>query len=170
VSQGIVAFAGILATPVVPPFLTAQSIANTPQQEDPRFALLTRFFKQRNCPAAEHVDDFLIAADTNALDWRLLPSISFIESGGGKASRNNNILGWGSAEKKFPSIKAGIHAVANRLAQSKLYKNKDILGILKTYNTNAEYPARVLSVMRAIGPLDAGESLLKVTYSRNLTP
>jgi hypothetical protein len=143
-------FAGLLATPVIP-----HALENTPVKDsstDPRFTLLKRFFEDRKSPAKEHVGDFILAADHNDLDWRLLPSISFVESGGGKEYKNNNILGWGSCTQKFPSVKAGIHTVANRLATSKLYKNKSVEGILRTYNSNADYSARVKRVMSRISP------------------
>jgi len=150
VSQGIVMFAGLLASPVLPHPLENAHVKDAPT--DPRLALLSRFFEDRNAPAKEHVRDFILAADRNDLDWRLLPSISVVESGGGKEFKNNNILGWGSCTEKFPSVKAGIHAVANRLATSKLYRHKSIEGILRTYNSNADYPARVKRVMYRISP------------------
>ena len=47
---------------------------------DPRLRRLVQFFGDRDCPLKEAAADFLIAADQNHLDWRLLPSISMIES------------------------------------------------------------------------------------------
>ncbi|MEO8129018.1 MAG: hypothetical protein ABI822_18080 [Bryobacteraceae bacterium] len=150
VSRGIIMFAGLLATPVLPHSLDNAQVKDF--KNDPRFALLKRFFEERRAPAKDHVGDFILAADQNKLDWRLLPSISVVESGGGKEYKNNNILGWGSCEEKFPSVKAGIHAVAKRLSTSKLYKNKGVEGILHTYNSNADYPSRVKKLMHAISP------------------
>lgn len=150
VSQGIIMFAGLLASPVLPHSLDNGQVTDV--KGDPRFALLLRFFEDRRSPAKEHVGDFILAADRNHLDWRLLPSISVIESGGGKEYKNNNILGWGSCEERFSSVKAGIHAVAKRLSTSKLYKNKGVEGILRTYNSNADYPSRVKKVMYSISP------------------
>jgi hypothetical protein len=150
VSQGIVMFAGLLATPVLPHALDNTQVKDS--KDDPRFALLKRFFEERGSPAREHVHDFILAADRNDLDWRLLPSISVIESGGGKEYKNNNILGWASCNQRFPSVKAGIHAVAKRLSTSKLYKHKGVEGILRTYNPNADYPSRVKQVMYRISP------------------
>jgi len=121
-------------------------------RNDPRFAQLRSFFSKTNCPARHYVEVFLEAADRYALDWRLLPSLSFIESTGGKAARNNNLFGWGQEE--FPTPTAGIHAVGYRLANSSLYKDKDVDGILRTYNPSPTYPQRVKSVMRAIAPAE----------------
>ena len=143
-------FAGLLATPVVPHALDNTQVNDS--KDDARFALLRRFFEKRGSPARAHVQDFILAADRNKLDWRLLPSISVVESGGGKEYKNNNILGWGSSLEKFPSVKAGIHAVARRLSTSKLYKNKGVEGMLRTYNSNADYPSRVKRVMYTISP------------------
>ena len=150
VSRGIVMFAGLLTAPVIPHALESTKVNDV--SKDPRFVLLSRFFEGKNSPAKEHVSDFILAADRNHLDWRLLPSISFVESGGGKQYKNNNILGWGSSSEKFPSVKAGIHEVAHRLSVSKLYKNKSVEGILRTYNSNAEYSSVVKRVMARISP------------------
>lgn len=151
VSKGIVVMAGILASPLTPrPMIAEPPISK--YQNDPRLARLTEFFYVRGCPIKNLARDFLIAADQNDLDWRLLPSISVVESGGGKAARNNNVLGWGSASSRFNSVREGIHAVAQRLSISKLYKNKDLDGILRTYNTDADYPSRVKQLMVALGP------------------
>lgn len=151
VSKGLVVVAGILASPIAP----KPAIADPPvsrYQNDPRLARLKQFFTVRGCPLKDIAEEFLIAADQNSLDWRLLPSISIVESGGGKAARNNNVLGWGSASSKFNSVREGIHAVARRLSSSKLYRNKDLDGILRTYNVNAEYPTKVKQIMIALGP------------------
>jgi hypothetical protein len=95
---------------------------------------------------------FLQAADDFALDWRLLPSISYVETTGGKAARSNNLFGWDSGRAHFPSATAGIHAVAYHLAHSLLYKNKNLDKLLATYNRSAAYGRKVKSVMRRIAP------------------
>jgi hypothetical protein len=96
-------------------------------------------------------EDFVRAADDNHLDWRLLPSISVIESSGGKAYRNNNIFGWGiGGPLPFPSIRAGLNMVAFKLGKSALYRNLDIPGKLRVYNPDASYPGKVMDVMNRI--------------------
>jgi hypothetical protein len=119
---------------------------------DPRFAALRGFFEKTGCPAVAYAFDFLRAADDYDLDWRLLPSISFVESTGGKAARNNNMFGWDSGNAEFTSAVAGINQVGYRLAYSDLYRDKDTDGILATYNPDVSYAARVKSVMRQIAP------------------
>ena len=118
---------------------------------DPRLRRLQEFFGKRDCPLREAAADFLIAADRNDLDWRLLPSISIIESSGGKDYRNNNVFGWDSCRESFTSVREGIHFVAARLANSKLYKDKNLDNKLSTYNPLPDYPRRVKAVMHALG-------------------
>jgi len=140
----LMVFAGILA----PPLAVAPHAEERPT--DYRFDRLKAFFKKAACPAENYAQAFLDAADRYNLDWRLLPSLSFIESTGGKAARKNNLFGWGVAEFASPVI--GIREVAYRLANSTLYKDKDLDEVLSTYNTSADYPERVKSVMRQIAP------------------
>jgi hypothetical protein len=119
---------------------------------DPRFESLRRFFEKAACPALRYASAFLEAADIYDLDWRLLPSISYVESTGGKAAQNNNWFGWDSGRAHFASATAGIHEVGYQLTHSELYRDKDVDAILATYNPNSEYAAKVKSVMRQIAP------------------
>jgi len=119
-------------------------------RNDPRLGRLRQYFGQRDCPLRDSAEDFLIAADQNNLDWRLLPSISMVESSGGKDYRNNNVLGWNSCRDKFSSVQAGIHYVAAQLANSKIYRDKDLDEKLETYNPLPEYPRKIKAVMRAL--------------------
>jgi hypothetical protein len=120
--------------------------------DDPRLLKLERFFHGFQSPAHSIAKEFLKAADRNGLDWRLLPSLSILESGGGKESMNNNILGWDSCRRAFPSIAAGVHYVAERLSVSSFYRDKSLDEKLRTYNPNPGYPQRVRKVMRRLGP------------------
>jgi hypothetical protein len=142
--------AGLLATPAA---ISVHQYKQSPtvDQKDPRLSRLQKFFSDRKSPLRDAAKDFLIAADQNKLDWRLLPGISVIESSGGKDYRNNNVFGWDSCNEKFRSVRAGIHYVAAQLANSKRYKDKDVDGVLQLYNPEPAYPDRVKAVMRAIG-------------------
>ncbi len=150
--NGLVVFAGLLSAPPA----GQDPIEIISNQEDPRLARLQEFFQERASPIWHLAADFIAAADLNNLDWRLLPSISVIESGGGKDYRNNNIFGWDSCRASFTTVRDGIHAVAKRLSHSKLYKHKDLDAVLQTYNTSDDYPLRVKTVMEKLGPLDLG--------------
>jgi hypothetical protein len=147
--RNFVVIAGLLAVPAETA-LEVPMDAQTQVSQDPRLLQLDKYFVQHDCPIRSMAADFLAAADNNDLDWRLLPSISVIESGGGKDYRNNNIFGWDACRERFPSVRAGIHIVAGKLSKSKIYRDKDVNGILSIYNPRPEYPGRVKSVMRTI--------------------
>jgi hypothetical protein len=153
-SGSLAVFAGIVSLPGSISLKQANVTPAPEYRSDPRFEPLKRFFEKTACPAVKYTKAFLEAADRYALDWRLLPSISFIESTGGKAAINNNLFGWDSGRAQFKSAIAGIHEVGYRLAYSALYRDKDTDGILATYNPNAEYAAKVKSVMRSISPTE----------------
>jgi hypothetical protein len=142
--------AGLLAAPAT---VSVQQYQAAPEvkQDDPRLSRLQKYFGDRDCPLRDSAKDFLVAADQNELDWRLLPSISIIESSGGKDFTNNNVFGWGSSKERFSSVRAGIHYVAAQLGKSRRYRGKNIDGKLRIYNPLPEYPQRVKAVMRAIG-------------------
>jgi len=117
---------------------------------DGRLKSLQKFFHDTDCPAQHYSEAFLETADAYDLDWRLLPSISFVESTGGKAAKNNNLFGWESGRASFDSPVAGINVVGYRLTHSSLYRDKNVDEILATYNPDSEYAERVKFVMRRI--------------------
>jgi hypothetical protein len=123
-------------------------------RDDPRFDTLSKFFHQTECPAEEYTSEFLKAADANQLDWRLLPSLSFVETTGGKGARNNNLFGWDSGRTHFPTPVAGIHEVGYQLGHASAYKNKELDTLLEVYNPGTEYAQKVKSVMRRISPTE----------------
>ncbi len=120
---------------------------------DPRMVRLHQYLSRLHCPVKDLAEEFVHAADDNNLDWRLLPSISVIESGGGKAYKNNNIMGWANGDWIFPTVRAGIHHVAFRLGKSFLYRNRSTEEKLKLYNPDETYPTRVEDVMSQISPV-----------------
>ena len=121
--------------------------------KDPRFSALRDFFERCGCPIVKDSDEFILAADRHGMDWRMLPSIAFVESTGGKHQKGGNPLGWGSGKIKFGSTRQAIHHVAERLAKSPIYARKDMMGKLRTYNpARTDYAMRVLEVMERMGP------------------
>jgi hypothetical protein len=143
----IVVFASLLAAPAV----TAVEpclLADTPAlNRDPRQIRIKKFFETNGCPLSKLSTEFVLEADANALDWRLLPSITFVESSGGKYYQNNNVFGWNSCRTRFPSVRAGLHLVASTLGNW----DKSTDDILRTYNSTPEYAGRVKSIMRILG-------------------
>jgi len=150
----MVVLAGLLAVPAVAGLEHPMGETSVPSITDPRLVHLQEFFAEHNSPLEELVPEFLAAADENDLDWRLLPSISLVESSGGKFYRNNNVFGWDNCNRRFSSVRASIHLVAAQLGNSRLYKDKDVDEILSIYNPRPEYSVRVKSVMRTIGALN----------------
>ncbi len=148
--SGLFVFAGMAFQPAKIP--TAREALD--YSSDPRFHALRRFFEKTECPAVQYSEVFLQAADDYDLDWRLLPSLSFIESTGGKNARNNNMFGWDNGRARFESPAAGIHHVGYRLGTSERYRDKELDEILATYNSNVGYGQKVKSVMRRIAPAE----------------
>jgi hypothetical protein len=148
--KSMVLVAGLMTVPAAVSYQPENH--GVPTTPDPRLVRLQQFFESRDCPLREVAGEFLIAADRYALDWRLLPSISIIESSGGKDYHNNNIFGWDYPLQAFSSVREGIHYVAAQLAGADRYKNKSLDGKLKIYNPNPEYPGKVKAVMEALGP------------------
>ena len=152
-SRGLVLAAGLLASPAVahPDPIPAEAIS----RKDPRWILVKQFFLDNGAPAHIYVDDFLIAADRNGLDWRLLPSLSIVESGGGREARNNNMFGWDNCRVHFRTVRDGIYRVASMLKNSSLYKRKTSVDqILWTYNPQKAYTKKVRALMAQLGPVE----------------
>jgi len=148
-SGGLVFF-GVVSVPA--PVSGPMPELQLEQRHDPRLNALRAFFERRDYPAADLSEDFIRAADAYQLDWRLLPSISILESSGGRRARNNNWFGWDSGRAQFSSADEGIYRVAYHLARSRIYRGKNLHEKLRNYNSvDATYPSRIASLMRQIG-------------------
>jgi hypothetical protein len=148
-SGGLVIF-GVVYLPVP---LAPRTLPEQPKHEyrtDARLIPLRQFFDRCQCPATEYAVDFLEVADEFALDWRLLPSLSFVESTGGKSSPHNNLFGWDSGRAHFDTPVAAIRFVGSTLAQAAQYRSKSLDQILATYNPVGQYALKVKSVMQRI--------------------
>lgn len=148
-STGFLLWAGALAVPKVP--VSNPYVTEPPCLPDARVARLESFLASYQSPIAPLAADFIAAADLHDLDWRLLPSIAMVESSGGKYFANNNIFGWDSCRTGFASVRDGIYAVAARLANSELYRGKEIAQILRVYNPAPDYHTRVTRFMTLLG-------------------
>jgi hypothetical protein len=149
--SGLMLFAGVLgiATATAQP---DQDVTKIRKKFDLREAILRRFFKENRAPVEPYAGVFLKEADTYHLDWRLLPSLSMIESGGGKYARGNNLFGWANGQWTFPSISEAVHHVAMTLSIGKAYRGKDLEAKLWTYNHRSEYKTAVMGIMHRIYP------------------
>ena len=133
--------------------LSAGAAAQSPAGcvTDPRLTRLTEFFHGR--PAELFASRFLEESDDHRLDWRLLPSLAFVETGGGKrVHRANNWFGWNSGRARFATVGDAIHTVAEKLSESVLYRGKPLTAVLRIYNRHPSYPSRIRKVMEKIGP------------------
>ena len=101
-------------------------------------------------------------ADTNGIDWRLLPAIAVRESTGGKNTCDyvkHNPFGWGSCKIGFKSNEEAIETVARNLGGNNpntatRYENKTTEQILRAYNPPSivpHYVEQVITIMNAIG-------------------
>jgi hypothetical protein len=103
-----------LETMISKPKAEVAGVFNSRPKTDLRTIRLKKFLGKLHCPVVYLAEEFVRAADDHHLDWRLLPSIAIIESGGGKAylREKNNIFGWGGGEIYFTSVHAGLQTVA----------------------------------------------------------
>jgi hypothetical protein len=117
---------------------------------DRRPEKLEAFFSAYRCPGPLHVTDYLRAADTYGIDYRLLPALSVRESTCGKHERANNRWGWDSARTGFASVASGIEFIARQLASGRSYRGKTLDQKLKAYNPNPLYAVEIRKLMREI--------------------
>jgi len=84
------------------------------------------FFREnrRNAPLADYSEKFVEVANKYNLDYRLLPAIATVESGGGKSNfRSYNAWGWGN--RSFRSFEEGIEVVGKGLKTGYIDKGRD---------------------------------------------
>ena len=118
---------------------------------DNREELIRKFFMRHKSPAAKYAKLFVQVADENNLDWKLLPTLAFIESTGGKfVSRRNNIFGWDSGKARFPTVEDAIRQVGKALTKGP-YKNTTMNQKLHVYNSHPTYYILFYKVMKSIG-------------------
>ncbi len=147
--SGIMIFAGVLGIAAA----TAQAeqdVTKNSKKFDLRETILRRFLKDHHCPDESYAGIFVKEADSHGLDWRLLPSLSIVESGGGRHARGNNLFGWANGKRTFDSISEAIHHVAEVLAHGRAYRGKDLEAKLTTYNHRTDYKQMVMSIMHQI--------------------
>ncbi len=132
-------------------------------QQDRRYDKLENFFRSFGCPAPYYARDYVDAADTFEIDYRLLPAISLVESTCGLHQRHNNRWGWDSARTPFASVKEGLRYITRQLAHGRFYKNKTLAQKIHTYNPDPRYERKIEMLMRKIDdstqPLAAADNL-----------
>ena len=105
---------------------------------DPRTIILKNYFAKYDSPLQNHAQDFINAADTYSVDWKLVPAIAGVESTFGKSIPGGyNGWGWGvygNQAMYFTSWRQGIFTVTRGLKEN--YINK---GLTTPYAMNQNY-------------------------------
>ncbi len=142
-----------------------------------RASAINAYFEARKMPLAGYGDKFMEVAESNDIDWRLLPAISVIETTGGKAlckklpsDKRWNPFGWGSCKIGFSSFNIAIETVGRNLGGNNPktahhYEDKTNKEILEKYNPPSivpDYAKKVMKVMETIGPADLGEKSTEI--------
>ena len=125
------------------------------------------YFAKYDAPLKGYGMKFVIEAEKNNIDFRLLPAIAMRESTGGKQACKkvpNSVFGWGSCKISFESIDASIETVAlslggNNPKTARHYEDKTTLQILRKYNSVIpNYPKEVARIMKMIQ--DDGQEII----------
>ncbi|OGE30506.1 hypothetical protein A2631_00280 [Candidatus Daviesbacteria bacterium RIFCSPHIGHO2_01_FULL_44_29] len=114
---------------------------------DQRALILRDYFAKFNSPLQAHAMDFIDAADTYQLDWKLIPAITGVESTFGKFVpggtdpnfTSHNGWGWGVYGTQaiyFKSWREGIFTVAEGLKKNYIDK-----GLTTPFTINPKYAA-----------------------------
>lgn len=148
---GLVLTAGVLGAAVSSHY-TDPDLVNNRRKNDTREAVLRQFLKESHSPAESYAETFILEADAHHLDWRLLPSLAMVESGGGQRNRRNNMFGWNNGASRFSTATEAIHHVAEALDGALAYKGKGLSRKLAAYNRAPGYRKVVVSLMQKISP------------------
>ena len=146
-SREIVFAAGIIAAPA---FVAGSEAPNV--RVDERIPILRNLFASYKSPLKDYAAEFLNASDKHGLDWRLLPSLTILETGG-RHYNGNNLFGWGNGVSRFPSVASAIEVVAKYLSTGAPYRGKSFEAKMRTYNPRqSDYAIQVKRMMARIAP------------------
>jgi len=136
---------------------------------DQRVDVLRKYLMTKNPQMTNHAQDFIKAADENALDWKLVVSIAGLESSFCRFIPSNsfNCWGWGipTGAKSgigFKNYQEGIHTVSKGLRNK--YVNKGLLTVEQIGSVYAASPTwafRVKSFMNEIENFKPDKSQLQ---------
>lgn len=130
---------------------------NTRNTEDQRVLTLKKYLESHNSPLSGHAEKFVEEADRYSLDWKLVASISGVESTFGKYLPYNsyNAWGWGIYGNNvyyFKSYDEAIQTISKSLRQDYMNKweAKDIYGIGRIYAADTNWARKVTFFMGKI--------------------
>jgi hypothetical protein len=122
---------------LTPPTQTDEIVS---KKLDKQAQILRSYLQKFDSPMQNHAQDFIDAANTYNLDWKMLPAIAGVESTFGKQIPGGyNAYGWGVYGTQaiyFSSWTDGIFTVARGLREG--YLNK---GLTDPYDINRIYAA-----------------------------
>lgn len=117
---------------------------------DNRAKILKKFLQFYNSPLADNAETFIKQADANNLDWKLVASISGVESTFGKQIPNNsyNAWGWGIYGDNviyFTSFDEAIETISKGLKDNYIDKwgAQDVYQIGRYYAASPTWAQRV---------------------------
>ncbi|MEK7516927.1 MAG: hypothetical protein AAB583_00075 [Patescibacteria group bacterium] len=139
---------------------------------DNRAEILGEFLKQYNSPLTAYADDFVKYADKYNLDWKLVASISGVESTFGKYIPYNSYNGWGwgiygNNVIYFSAWEEGIEAVSKGLRENYLNKWKaaNVYEIGRIYAASPRWAGNVIYFMEKITELQYQNQIENLSIS-----
>lgn len=143
----------VFATPISAS--SAAFITNyEPVKTDNRVRILKDYLIKQNSPLVDSAKTFVEEADKNKLDWKLVVSISGLESSFGKRIPVNSYNGWGwgvygNNVIRFSSWDEAIRTVSRGLRENYMNKwgAKDIYSIGRIYAASPTWAQRVIYFM-----------------------
>jgi hypothetical protein len=124
---------------------------------DSRIRILREYLEKYDSPLVPYAGTFVQAADKYDLDWKLVASISGVESTFGQQIPNNSFNGWGwgiygDNMIRFSSWNEGIETVSQGLRTNYLNKwgAKDVYEIGKIYAASPTWAQKVAYFMNSI--------------------
>ncbi len=131
--------------------------ASAEQIEDRRVKIIKSYLESYNSPLADYAPIFVQEADKNTIDWRLLVSISGVESTFGQQIPSNsyNAWGWGIYGDnmiRFASWNEAITTISKELRERYInqWKAQDVYQIGRLYAASPTWATRVDGFMQKI--------------------
>jgi hypothetical protein len=124
-----------------------------------RAAEIDALLESYDSPLKGYGKKFVLEAEKNDIDWRLLVAISGVESTFGRHACKkaaNSFLGYGSCKIDFKSVDDAIEKVSASLGGNNEntahhYEGKNTIQILKKYNSVIPtYTSKVIKIMKMI--------------------
>lgn len=131
--------------------LTNAVVSN--EASDMRILALRNIFKKYNSPLVDQAKFYVRYADEYKVDWRLLPSISGLESSFGiyLMPGSYNAYGWGGGYIYFESWEEGIKTINRALRQNYMNRGaQDVWSIGPIYAESPTWAERVSRFMEEI--------------------